>query len=180
MFLVQEVALGARDEELAAVGVLARVGHGQEAGGVVPKLKVLVLEGASPAVDGEDARPVIVDKVAALDHEVLDDPMKGGSLESLGDAVLFELARAELAVVFRRLGAHVGEQLQKNPSDGRVAHRDIEEHHGVVRVTKGRRNLGPGRRPTATTTTNPTHCSLVCFSPKRFLQPKQTRLSGRT
>lgn len=65
VLLVQEVALGARDEELAAVGVFARVGHGQQAWRVVSELEVLVLEGSTSAVDGVDSGAVIVYKVTA-------------------------------------------------------------------------------------------------------------------
>lgn len=47
MLVVQEVALGAGDEELAAVGVLAAVGHGEQARGVVLEGEVLVSECAA-------------------------------------------------------------------------------------------------------------------------------------
>lgn len=60
---VQEVTLCARDEELAPVGVLARVGHGEEPRRVVPQLEVLVLKGAA-TVDGGHSRAVIVYEVA--------------------------------------------------------------------------------------------------------------------
>ena len=64
MLSVQPLCLGHRDEELAAVGVGPRVGHGQEALGGVPQLEVLVAEGA--AVDGLAAGAVVVREVAAL------------------------------------------------------------------------------------------------------------------
>lgn len=48
MLVVEEVALGAGDEELATVGVLPAVGHGQEAGGVVLEGEVFVGECAAP------------------------------------------------------------------------------------------------------------------------------------
>ena len=93
---------------LTSVGVLSRVGHGEEAGRVVPQLEVLVLEGPG-AVDGGDARAVVVDEVAALNHEVLDDAVEGGALVALRDPVSPVLAGAKLAKVLRGLRAHVCE-----------------------------------------------------------------------
>lgn len=46
VFVVQKVAFGARDEELAAVGVFAAVGHREEARSVVFQNEILVSEGA--------------------------------------------------------------------------------------------------------------------------------------
>ncbi len=65
MFSVQKVALGTGDEELATVGVLARVGHGQDPGSVVLHHEVLVVERGA-TVDRHAPGPVTIDKVAAF------------------------------------------------------------------------------------------------------------------
>ena len=65
------------EEELAAVGVGPSVGHGEPALAVVLQLEVLVLE--LGAVDGLAARARVSSEVAALDHEVGNDPVEGGA-----------------------------------------------------------------------------------------------------
>lgn len=71
---VQPRGLDGGDEELGAVRVLARVGHGQQTGASVLQLKVLVLE--LLAVDRLAAHAVAVREVATLDHEVGDDTVE--------------------------------------------------------------------------------------------------------
>ena len=72
------------DEELAAVGVGSRVRHGEPAGPFVLQLEVFVLEFG--AVDALPARSVAVGEVAALQHEVFDDPVEAAAFvaESFG------------------------------------------------------------------------------------------------
>ena len=69
MFAVEEVALGSSDEELAAVGVLPTVGHGQQARLIVLQLKILIGKCGS-GVDGHAPGAVRIHKVAALDHDI--------------------------------------------------------------------------------------------------------------
>jgi len=71
VLVVQERGGRARDEELAPVGVGARVGHGQQARGGMFVLEGLVGEGGV-VVNARAAGTVGVQEVAALDHEVLD------------------------------------------------------------------------------------------------------------
>lgn len=71
MLSVQEVALVACDEELAPVGVGPRVGHGQKSGSGMLNFKVLV--GKLVAVDAHGSCTVAFQKIATLDHEILDD-----------------------------------------------------------------------------------------------------------
>ena len=66
------------DEKLGAVGVGARVGHGQSPGSAVLEFEVFVRE--LLAVDGLAAGAVAAGEVAALDHEVLDDAVERGAL----------------------------------------------------------------------------------------------------
>ena len=61
---VEPGGLHGAEEELGAVGVGARVGHGEDAGSGVGEGEVLVGEG--PAVDGPTARAVVVGEVTAL------------------------------------------------------------------------------------------------------------------
>lgn len=72
------------DEELRTVGVGSSVGHGEEEGAIVLKLKVLVVELVS--VDGNSSSSVVVGEVTSLEHKVGDDTMEDGSLvaQSLG------------------------------------------------------------------------------------------------
>ena len=79
------------DEELGAVGVGARVGHGQRARGGVGERKVLVRE--FRAVNRLAAGPCPLREVAALQHEVGDDAVEDGALvgqvlAGLADALL--------------------------------------------------------------------------------------------
>merc|ERR1719272_1480745 len=84
--------LDGRDEKLAAVRVLARVGHGEEAGARVLELEVLILE--LLAVDGLAAGAVAVGEVTTLDHEVLDDPVEARAL--VAEALLTGAERTEV------------------------------------------------------------------------------------
>ena len=66
------------DEELAAVGVLSGVGHGQQPTPLVLQLEVLVRKLLT--VDGLAPRAVALGEVTALDHEVLDHAVELGAL----------------------------------------------------------------------------------------------------
>src|SRR5207244_9007620 len=60
-----------RDEELPAVGVRAAIGHRHDAGLVVPQLRMeLVREVIAGPADA------LAERIAALDHESVDHPMK--------------------------------------------------------------------------------------------------------
>ena len=126
---VEKVAFGAGDEELTAVGVLARVGHGQQAGPGVLQAEVLVGEVGS--VDAHGARAVAIDEIPALDHEVFDDAMELGVFEAGGHAVPPEFAGTQLPEVLGGSGHHVGEQLHFHATDFRVTDGDVEKHHRV-------------------------------------------------
>jgi len=71
MFSIEERGRYGSDEELRAVAVRTRVGHGKQARDVVLEGEVLVCEGLG-AVDAGAARAVAVEEVATLAHEVFD------------------------------------------------------------------------------------------------------------
>ena len=129
---VEEVALGASDEELTAVGVLARVGHGQQARPGMLQPEILV--GEIGSVDAHGAGSVAVNEISPLDHKIFDDAMELGVFEARRHAVPTKFAGAELPEVFRRSRHHVGEQFHLHPADFRVADGDVEEHHRIRSV----------------------------------------------
>lgn len=118
MLGIQKRRRSRRDKELAAVGILAGIGHAQDAGGVVLAGKVLVGE-AGAAVDRGAAGAVAVQKVAALDHKVLDDAVEFAALVALrlaGGAAGF--AGAELAEVFGGARYGVGVEFDLDAAEG--------------------------------------------------------------
>ena len=114
MLAVQPGRGGGAEEELRSVGVRAGVGHRQNAGLGVPEDEVLVLE--LGAVDGFSPRAVVVGEVAALAHEVADDPV-----ERAARVAKALLAGAELHEVRHGLGHDVRSQLHLDASGGPVA-----------------------------------------------------------
>jgi len=78
VLLVQEPGGADGEEELGAVGVLAAVGHGDDAAGGVGDDEVLVVEGG--AVDAGAAAALLVEDVAAVEKHVLDDAVAVGVL----------------------------------------------------------------------------------------------------
>lgn len=67
---IQPGSVSRANEELAAIGVRARIGHGHGSEAAMLELEVLIRE--LVAVDGLAARAVVVGEVAALQHEARD------------------------------------------------------------------------------------------------------------
>ena len=75
MFPVEVRAFDRGNEELRAIGVSSRIGHGQQI-----RFAMRINEGfiiKLPAVDRHTTGPITLRHVSALNHKVLDDPMEG-------------------------------------------------------------------------------------------------------
>jgi hypothetical protein len=88
----------------------------------------------APFVYAHGASPVPVQKVAALNHKVLDDPVKGSTFEADGSAAEPEFPRAELPEVLSRPRHHIRKQLHFNAPGWETPDRDVEKNHWVVRM----------------------------------------------
>ena len=121
MLPVQPLGLSGAEEELGAVGVRARVSHGQDARPGVLQREVLIIE--LVAVDGLASGSVAGSDVSALAHEVGNDAVEGGALVSV--TLLPGAQRAEiLAGPRNNIVPQLHDNLpQRNPISG-----DIEEN----------------------------------------------------
>jgi len=110
-----------RDEELRTVRVGTGVGHREQSWFVVLQLEVLIVKTFS--VDRTPASPVMSREIAALQHEIRDDPMK--RTFRVSETVL---SRSELTEILRRTRHHVIEQAKDDSASRFRVDRDIEEH----------------------------------------------------
>ena len=101
MLVVQPGGLDRGDEELGAVGVGTRVGHGEEARRGVLDQEVLVVELRS--VDRLAPGSVKPLEVSALQHELWDDPVEDRPL-----------VREPLLVLTGRDGSKIGDSSRNN------------------------------------------------------------------
>merc|ERR1719189_2629080 len=126
---VEPRGLHGAEEELRAVGVGPRVGHGQDAGARVLEREVLV--GELAAVDRLGA--VAVREVPSLAHEVGNDTMERATLEveRLAHLASALLAGAEAAEVLSGLGRDIGSELHYNAACSRTVQSHVEEHFGI-------------------------------------------------
>ena len=122
MLVVQVRGKGDSDEELAVICVPPRVGHREQAHLVVFHNEVLIIE--LGAVDGLAAPAVPAGDVAALKHELGDDPMEGG----LGVAKTL-LPGAECPEVLRCPGNNVIIELKLNPAGVLAVDIDVKKHY---------------------------------------------------
>lgn len=60
--------------------------------------------------------------------------MERGVFESTRHAVLFVFTRAELSKILRRLRCDMSVEFNQDSSYFRIAHRDVEEHHRIIRM----------------------------------------------
>merc|ERR1719188_1873876 len=132
MLVVKPVALVASNEKLTPVGVGSTVSHRKQTRLVVLENKVFVWK--SLPEDTQAARTVSLHKIAALDHEVLNDAMERAVLVPDRHLVELELPGAQLPEVLRGLRHDVAEELHLDATNRMAPDRDVEEHHRVVGV----------------------------------------------
>lgn len=105
--------------------------HTQNPLPIMLQLKILIGK-IRRAVNTRTARAIAVQKVSALEHEVFDHAVELRALVAQRlSQVVFGLARAELAEVFRGSGRGVGEEFDFDASEGFAAEGDVEEDDGV-------------------------------------------------
>jgi len=121
VFPVQPLSLSGAEEKLGPVGVGSSVGHGKNSRSSVFQSEVLILE--LVAIDRLSSGAISSSEVTTLAHEVGDDAVEGGSLESEP-----LLPGAEGAEVLRGLGNHIRPQLHDNFANGGTISGDIEEN----------------------------------------------------
>ena len=83
-------------------------------------------------IDRRTPRPVAVDEIPALDHEIADHAVEAAVLVALRPAqVVLRLAGAELAEVLGGAGHLVGVEQHFDAAEGLAAQGDVEEDGGV-------------------------------------------------
>ena len=118
------------EEELAAVGVGAGVGHGENTtSGVTPR-EVLVFEAAT--VDGLTTAAITTSEIATLGHEARNDSVELASLEVQGLALLSHalLASAEAAEVLSGSGGVGGIESDFDSASSLATDGNVEENAG--------------------------------------------------
>ena len=96
----------------------------------MPQIKVLV--GERLAVDRDASRPVPLEDVAALDHELLDDAVEGRFEISSGLTSTCEFAGAHPSKVFCGFRRFVGKQLHFYSSAGNSTNGNVEKYHRIA------------------------------------------------
>mmetsp|Transcript_78679 Transcript_78679/g.156439 ORF Transcript_78679/g.156439 Transcript_78679/m.156439 type:complete len:435 (+) Transcript_78679:209-1513(+) len=111
-----------RNVELRAVGISPRVGHTEQPGLSVLRLKALI--GEVGPIDGGTTGAIEANKVAALDHKAVDHPVDWRTLvvhRRARKRMYALLAGAERTEVFGCLWHLVRPQLEDDPSCGRCS-----------------------------------------------------------
>ena len=114
------------DEELGAVCVGARVGHGEEVGLGVLEIEVLVWEG--PPVDRFTSSAAAFSEVSSLGHEARDDAVEMAALEMEGLACVANasLSSRERGEILHSLRHHVAEHAKDYAPSRVTVHLDVK------------------------------------------------------
>lgn len=133
MLSIQVTRFHRAEEELAAVGVWACIGHRQNSGARVFKVEVLILK--LLAIDGLAPRSIASGEVTTLAHELRDDSMEFGTFEPKS-----LLPGAKCPEVFRSFGNLVSLQFHFDSANRLVICFDVHPAHRIagVGVTQGR------------------------------------------
>lgn len=106
--------------------------------------EVLVWE-CSTTIDTQHSGTIAVDEVTPLYHKILDHSVKDGSFETQRNTILPVFTGAELPEIFRRLRAHILEQLEDHTTYFCGAYRHVEEDNRIVGISQLSLNLVPRR-----------------------------------
>lgn len=147
---IQPRSRGCGDKELRAVGVGAGVCHGEEEGGGVAELEVLV--GEFLPIDRLSSSAVSGCKISSLAHKLGDNAMEAAAfvMEGFPEPPNALLARAKRTEVLRRLRNDVRKELEfdaplRRPADGNVKE-DTWVRHTADGGDDDCRGGGRGRR----------------------------------
>lgn len=80
MLAIQPIRLVTGQEELGAIGVWARIGHGEKAWSRVFENEVFIIKLLS--IDGLASCAIVVCEITTLAHELGDDTVEAASLEA--------------------------------------------------------------------------------------------------
>lgn len=161
---VKPLGLGGADEELGAVRVGARIGHGEGA-----RAKVLASTTGETlirelvTVDGLAPGAVAAGEIAALAHEAWDYAMELAALKVQRHTRAPDtfLATTKRTKVLGGLGYHVGEELHLHTTSRLAANGNVKEHNGVLRVDRVERDLRSSEEETATAPHFPALCGTL-------------------
>ena len=120
-------SVGESQEELRAVSVRSRVGHGEVTTGCVLVVEVLVIELFSVSIDALASGAVTSSEVTTLGHEAINDAVELAALvaEVMTITSLSLFASAESSEVFGSLRS-ITKQLHNNSASFLTANLDVE------------------------------------------------------
>jgi len=118
---IEPSSLDSSQEELGPISVGSSISHGQDSWSSMLEGEVLISKLLT--IDGLSTSSIVFGEVSSLNHEVGNDPMESGSLESES-----LLAGTESSEVLSRLGDDITSQFHDNPAEGLSIGGDIKEN----------------------------------------------------
>ena len=137
MLAIQPVARAESDEELRAVGIRSRIGHGQVSALEMPNVEVLI--GEFEPVDGLAALTIAVSEVAALGHEAVDDAMEAAVFEVqwLPLPPITLLSSAQSPKILSSARTHILVELHGDAAGVGAANFNVEKYLRVFSISDG-------------------------------------------